>query len=234
MDKSQFQPPRTEHSVELYRQIEQSYASNVPTPEKSRAPFQFFKDIDNVVDSFRDTVVATEHEKGRTVKMKYVPFSLTLSARPANVIIKELINKEREYFFDEEHSPFKEKGKYTIWKGAKNDSLSGDKDISDWYVEEIIPNNPGKGPIVHVETHPKHVKIFNHAGQAVPVTIADLKMLILLTKNYVEDLMNMEEYEFEKNRAEVIFEETDILEHIEMLLPPEPVDGRKSDFDLTA
>ena len=226
MDKSQYQPPRTEYSAELYEQIEKSAVKS--SPERIQAPFQFVKDIEALVDSFRDTAEAIEQSKGREVKVKYLPVSFIRPARKREDIRKELIDVERSIG----SNLFAEKGKYYFWYGEKGASAIRTPDVADWYIEEIVPSNPGSGVVTHIETHPHHIKKFNHNGQRVPVTLSDLEVFIPAAYHYVHAIMDA--YPFERDRADVILDGLEIPNDVAALLPPEHVESQKNDYGLAA
>lgn len=226
MDKSQYQPPRTEYSDELYRQIEQSAIHS--TPERLPvAPFQMVKDIEALVDSFRDTAEAIEQAKGREVKVKYLPISFIRPGRKHDDIRKDLVDKERSIG----GQLFAEKNKYYFWYGEKGSSAIRTDDVADWYIQEINPNNNGEG-ITHIETHPHYIKKFNHAGQRVPVSLSDLEIFIPAVYHYVHAIMDI--YPFERDRAEVILDDLQVPNNIPALLPPTQSLEYKSEYNRAA
>ena len=93
MDNSQYHPPRTEHSAGIYGNIEKRVFED--SPERLKPPFQFVKDIEKLIDSFRDTAEAIEQANGREVKVRYLPVSLIRPARKREVIRRHLIDVER-------------------------------------------------------------------------------------------------------------------------------------------
>lgn len=226
MDKSQYHPPLTEYSAELYEQIEKSTVKD--TPERLRAPFQFVKDIETLVDSFRDTAEAIEQTHGREVKVKYLPVSFVRPPRKREDIRRQLIDTERAIG----GQLFAEKNKYYFWYGEKGESAIKTKDVADWYIEEIVPENPGSGVVTHIETHPQYIKKFNHAGHRVPVTLSDLEVFIPAAYHYVHAIMDV--YPFEKDRAEVILDGLELPDHVSALLPPEYRSANKTDYGLAA
>jgi len=222
MDKSQYQPPRTEYSAELYEQIEKSAVQH--TPERyQQAPFQFVKDIEALVDSFRETAEGIEQRKGRETKMKFLPLTFVLPARKHEEIRRELIDTERRIG----GQLFAEKNKYYFWYGEKGESAIRTEGVADWYIEEIVPGKPGGGVITHIETHPQYIKKFNHNGQLVPVTLSDLEVFIPAAYHYVYAIMDA--YPFDRDRAELILEEMDMPNDVSALLPPVHGENRKSD-----
>jgi hypothetical protein len=226
IDKSQYRPPQTEYSADIYKQIESATAPK--TPEKIQAPFQFVKDIEVLVDSFRDTGEAIEQAKGREVKVIGLPIVINRPARKSEVIRKDFIDKERVIG----GNLFAEKDKYYFWYGGKDKSAKAEPDTAGWYMEEIAPQKSTSNVVTHIETHPHHIKKFNHDGQRVPMTISDLEVFIPATYNYVREIMDI--YPFDKDRAELLLDELEIPDDISALLPPEHVDGQKTDYGVAA
>jgi len=227
MDKSQYQPPRTEYSAELYKQLEQRPVQS--TPERMpTAPFQMVKDIEALVDSFRDTAEAIEQAKGREVSIKYLPISFIRPARKHEEIRKDLIDREREIG----GRLFAEKNKYYFWYGDKGNSPIRTEGVADWYIQEITPGNAGEGVITHIETHPNYIKKFNHAGQRVPISLSDLEIFIPAVYHYVHAIMDI--YPFERDRAEVLLDGIELPNDVSALLPPTPAAKYKDEYGLAA
>jgi len=224
MDKSQYHPPVTEHSAEIYNQVEKSATNN---PEQLRAPFQFVKNIETLVDSFRDTAEEIERTHGREITFKLLPISFVRPARKREDIRRELVDAERVIG----GQLFAEKNKYYFWYGEKGDSAIRTKDVADWYIEEINPGQPGSS-ITHIETHPQYIKKFNHYGQRVPVTLSDLEIFIPAVYYYIHAIMDV--YPFEKDRADVILDGLELPEDVSVLLPPEYRNTSKTNYDLAA
>jgi len=220
MDKSQYHPPHTVYSEELYSHIEKSAVQQ--TPERLHAPFQFVKDIEELVDSFRETAEAIEQKDGREVKLKYVPITFWRPARPHEEILKEQKDTERLLSIP----LFRDKGRYCVHYGGKVNTPYATPDVGHWYIEEIIDGTLGTGSVTHIETHPQHIKKFNHDGQRVPVTISDLEVFAPLVYHYVHAVI--EAYPFDRDRAEVILEDLEIPDDVSMLLPPEHHDPQSS------
>jgi len=217
MDKSQYQPPRTEHSAELYKSVENSPVKS--SPEIIRGPFQFTKDIETLVDSIRNTAEAIEQKNGRNVGMKYLPITFVRPARSHAEIFKEQLDKERALTSD----LFAEKNKYSFWYGGMAHTPQATPNIASWFVEELA-----SGRITRIQTHPDYIQMFNHEGRLVPMALSDLEIFVPLIRHYVQTILPA--YPFDNDRAEVILDGIDIPEHIEMLLPPEHGNAQKSDY----
>ena len=218
MDKSQYHPPYTEYSAELYEQIEKSAVQS--TPERNQpAPFHFVKEMEALVDSFRDTAEAIEQKDGREVKVRFIPVSFSLAPRSHSKIREALMEQEKLVG----RNLFADKERYYFWKGQKGTSIHGTSEVDDWYLEETAPGMPsGTGVLTHIETHPNDIRKFNHQGQPVPLTLSDLEVFVPLTYHYVRGILEMPEYQFDKERAEVILDDMDVpsREDILSLLPP--------------
>lgn len=224
MDKSQYQPPRTAYSAELYKQMEQSAIQHTPERLK-QGPFQSIKNIEAFIISCRDTAEAIEQRNGRVVELKFLPISFVRPARKHHEIHKELIEAERRIGGD----VFAEKGKYHFWFGGGSHSSAQTQGVGHWYIEEIA-----SGAITHLETSADSIAILNHSGQPVPVTLSDLEIFIPAACHYVYAVMD--KYPFDKDRAEVLLENMDFpdLNDIATLLPPAHNDGSQKDFGLAA
>ncbi|MGV9001557.1 MAG: hypothetical protein ACOH18_01205 [Candidatus Saccharimonadaceae bacterium] len=235
MDNSQYHPPQTEHSTELYKQVEQHTIKS--SPERLRSPFQIFTDVQNLVQSFRETAIALEESKGRVVKFWNLPISFVRPPRSRAKIMTELINNESIVG----GQLFAEKNKYKFWYGDKGQSAISTPDVGDWYIEEINAEGSGVGVITHIETHPNHanpinyVKKFNHDGQWVPVTLSDLEIFVPAVYHYAHAILDgVEAYSFDRDRKDVILDGLEIPDDISALLPPEHSDVSKSDYYLAA
>lgn len=224
----QFQPPRTEYSQELYAALEHSAAPK--TPEKLRAPFQMVKDVEKLVDSFRETAEALEQRDGREMKIKYVPVTIIGSPRTHDEIAKSQKNIERRMTMD----LFAEKGKHCVHYDGKVSTPYATPDIGHWYIESNLKDGtPGTGEVTHIETHPQYINIFNHDGQRVPARLSHLAAFIPLAYHYARTVIDA--YPFERDRAEVILDGLDIPEDISALLPPEHHGpSSQSDYRLAA
>ncbi len=226
MDKSQYYPPNTEHSAEIYQQIEQSTIKS--SPERIQAPFQFTKDIETLIDSIRETAEAIEQKKGNEVRFRHIPITFIRPARPHAEIFKEQLDNERSLTTE----LFAEKNKYSVWYGGKAHTPQATPNLASWFIEERVPGKPGAGRITRIQTHPNYIQMFNHEGQLMPMTISDLEVFVPLVRHYVDTVLPA--YPFDKDRAELLLEDIDMPDNIAMLLPPEHVEGRKSDYDRTA
>ncbi len=222
MDNSQYHPPRTEHSAGIYGNIEKRVFED--SPERLKPPFQFVKDIEKLIDSFRDTAEAIEQANGREVKVRYLPVSLIRPARKREVIRRHLIDVERTLG----GQLFAEKNKYYFWYGEKGESAISTPGVADWYIEEITPENPGSGEVTHIETHANYIKKFNHVGQRVPITLSDLEVFVPAAYHYVHTIMDA--YPFEKDRADVLLDGLELPRDVSALLPPQHDEYRKSDY----
>lgn len=221
MDKSQYQPPQTIHSAELYQPVEKEAAPL--SPERLRAPFEFIKDIEVLIHSFRDTAEEIEQRNGREVSLRFLPITFVRPPRKSEVIRKGLIDTERTIG----GNLFAEKGKYHFWLGDKRHTAYASQGLGDWYIEEISPENPGTGMVTHIETHAGYINKFNHAGQLVPMTLSDLEVFVPAVYYYAHAVMDA--YPFEKDRAEVILEGLNVPDDISALLPPAHVAGSQTD-----
>jgi|GEM_PF-2000781 len=226
MDKSQYHFPKTEHSAELYTTSSERALQS--SPERAPAPFQGIKDIEALIDSFRDTAEAIEYTKGREVKLKYMPISFVRPARSHQEIRRHLIDTERVIG----GQLFAQKNTYYFWYGEKNETVPREPGVADWYIEEITPGSSNPNIVTHLETHPQYVKKFNHAGQPVPVTLSDLEIFIPATYHYVRAIM--EAYPFEKDRAEVLLDSLDDPRDILALLMPTQDEPPHSGYDQAA
>lgn len=207
MDNSQYLPPRTEYSAELYEQIEQSIANS--SPEKIRAPFQGVDDAENLIDSFHETSIELEQANGHEVKLKYIPVSFSMPARSRSKILNELINAEGDLGGE----LYAEKNRFRFWYGGKSRSTNGII-FGNWYIED-----KATGVVTHIETHPNHINKFNHNGQRVEVTLSDLEIFIPAVYHYVRSILKL--YPFEAERADVILDGLELPDNIEALLPPQ-------------
>lgn len=207
MDKSQYLPPRTEFSADIYAQIEQSAFNS--TPEKIKAPFQGVDDAEKLIDSFHETYIALEQANGHEVKLKYIPVSFSLPARSRAKILKELIDAEGDIGGE----LYAEKNRFRFWYGGKS-KLANNASFGNWYLEDKTA-----GAVTHIETNPHHINKFNHNGQRVEVTLSDLEIFIPAVYHYVRSILKL--YPFEAERADVILDGLDLPENIEALLPPQ-------------
>lgn len=221
MDNSQYHPPHTEHSAELYKQAEQSVIN--ASPERIRSPFQFTKDIETLVDSIRNTEEAIEQKNGRVIGGKYVPITFVRPARSHADIFKAQLDKERSLTTD----LFAEKNKYSFWYGGTAHAPQATPDIASWFIEEL-----STGRITRIQTHPDCIQMFNHDGKLVPMVLSDLEIFVPLIQHYVKTILPA--YPFDYNRAEVILDGIDIPENIEMLLPPQSNNIQKTDYTQAA
>lgn len=227
MDNSQYQLP-PEYTAELYEEIEQRVVQSAPE-HQPQAPFQFVKDIETLVESFRETAEGIEQRNGREVKMKMLPISFVRPARKHDEIRKDLIEIERRLG----GTLFAESGKYRFWLGDKGNSAIKTEDIADWYIEEVTAGPTGIGAVTHIETHPQYIKKFNHEGHLVPMTISDLEVFIPAVYHYVYAIMDA--YPFERGRAEVILEDMTIPNDVSALLPPiQTAEGLRNNYGLAA
>lgn len=224
MDKSQYQPPRTEYSAELYKQIEQSTIQHTPERQK-RGPFQSIKDAEAIIDSCRDTAEALEQRNGREVRSKFLPLSFVRPARKHHEIHEALIEAERKVG----GQVFEKKNAYYFWYRGADHSPTRTDGEGHWYIEEIA-----SGAITHLETRPDSIAILNHDGQPVPVTISDLEIFIPAVYHYVYAIMDI--YPFDKDRAEVLLEGMKFpdLNDIATLLPPSHNEGPQNSHGLAA
>lgn len=213
-DKSQYQPPRTVYNEELYSQIEQSAIRN--NPEKLPEPFQFSKDLEDILDSCRETAEALEQRNGREVKFKYIPVTFVRAARPHEEIFKEQLNDERLLSVDY----FRDKGRYCVHYGGKIKTPYSTPNAGHWYIEEMVNGRPGTGPVTHIITHNDRIEMYNHDGQRVPLKISDLEVFVPLVFHYTEEAMD-KLYLFDRDRAEVVLDGIEFPENVAMLLPPE-------------
>lgn len=225
MDNTQFQLP-PEYTAELPKEIEQRVLQS--TPGQPQAPFQFVKDIEVLVESFRETAEGIEQRNGREVKMKALPVTLVRPARKHDEIRRDLIEIERRLG----GTLFAEAGKYHFWLGDKSASIAKAEDIADWYIEEVTPGHSG-GVVTHIETHPQYIKKFDHKGRLVPMTISDLEVFIPAVYHYVYAIIDA--YPFEKDRAEVILEDMSIPNDVSALLPPiQTAEGLRNSYGFAA
>ena len=227
MDNTQYQLP-PEYTAELYEEIEQSILQSTPE-HQPQAPFQFVKDIETLVESFRETAEGIEQRNGREVKMKLLPVSFVRPARKHEEIRKDLIETERRLG----GTLFAESGKYHFWLGDKGSAANRNEDVADWYIEEIIPGPSGVGVVTHIETHPQYIKKFDHNGHLAPMTISDLEVFIPAVYHYVYAIIDA--YPFERDRAEVILEDMNIPNDVSALLPPiQTAEGLRNNYGLAA
>jgi len=224
MDKSQYHPPQTVYSAELYAQIEKSALQN--SPERRRGPFKFIEQIATLVDSFRDTAVAIEQQKGREVRVPLLPIVIHLPARHPKLIHKDLIEQERvrggRIF----------KGGYFFWLGDKADSPIATKEVHDWFLAPTDGYSINEAEIIHIESSPDHLLKFNAAGQPLPMTIQDIERFVPAAYHYAQEVLEI--YPFEKDRAEVILDGMDIPDDVAVLLPPMHPSGQQDGYKLAA
>jgi len=214
-DKTQFQTPNTVYNSETFDRFYDK--ADIPaTPEKVQAPFQFAKDLEAIMDSCHDTAEALEQKNGHQMRIKYVPFQLTLSARPHEKILEEQLNAEREVSM----RLFRDKGNSCVHYNGKAQGPYADPEIGHWYIETMINGKPGTGRMIHIETHKDFIKKFDSFGQLKPVTLADLEIIVPLMKHYVQEVMK-ELYPFDWDRAQVLLEGIDFPDNFEKLLLPE-------------
>lgn len=214
MDKSQYQTPQTVYNTEAYSIIEQSAVQN--TPEKIHAPFQFVKDLEDILDSCHETAEALEQKNGREIKFKYVPVTFIRAARSHEEILEEQLNAERIVSMD----LFRDKGRFCAHYGGKIQTQYSTPEVGHWYIEEMVNGKPGTGPVTHIETHKDHVKKFDHQGRRVPMTISDIEVFAPLTYHYTSEVMD-QLYPFDRDRADIILDGVDFPDNVAMLLPPE-------------
>lgn len=219
MDKNQYQPPQSEHSAGIYKQVEQSPFKG--SPERLGSPFQFVKDVEALVDSVHGTGEELEQKKGREVHLKYTPITFVRPARPHHEILNEQLNMDRSRTTD----LFAEKGKFCVWYGGSAHSPRDNQKFGSWFIEEVVAGKPGAGRIIRIQTHPDYIQMFNHEGQPMNMTISDLEIFVSIVRNYVPAILPS--YPFDQAWVDVVLEDIDMPENIGMLLSPQRTDDSK-------
>lgn len=225
MDKSQYRFPESEYNDASNRARLEAFRN---TPEKLQAPFQFIKDIEEVVFSFRDTAVALEQRNGRIIKLPIIGVPVKVSARPKEEIYKQLIEQERVI-----GGKIYENGEangYGFWLDQKGSSVISDT-IADWHLEIPNPQDPKNPGGVHIETSAHHLKKFHKDGKLYPMSIQDIERFVPAAYHYAHEILPL--YPFDEARADVLGD-IDIPDDIAALLPPTHVEGTKSDYELAA
>lgn len=226
-DKSQYQPPQTVYSSELYESAFQN------SPEKIRAPFQFSKDLEAILDSSRDTAEALEQMNGRevTYEPKYLPFPITFirSARPHNVILKKNLDAERyaSVRLKSLNGEMVDEGpaRFCIHYGANVQTQYSTPDVGHWYLEEMIDGKPGTGLVTHFMTHKDYILEINHDGQSMPVSLERLSSIVRVFHEYTLTALK-EVYPIDLERAEAILgteaeiDAVEFTDNVSLLVPP--------------